>query len=353
MNPLTIPTEQRMNRIHIILIAAVVWSALFGQQSRLASTKNNVQFEIQQKEDLLRRCTRLEGDLKILLQQPPEDKEIMQILSMRDLLSETTEKLKAANERQALLAEEINTLIGGDISAQEQNEYRKCKLVLTEIANNQAKMSTRCKAMEQQIGNYLRAVPPPASVTLSCGLKLNLLKRTSDCAPFYVSDLVPQSIADVSSASSAPANLSYIQAINLAKKLTKQERVLLILPTQVQLLSMSKQQHIPDLAVWSSEVFNTKSSLSRTRKRLGKNQEVMEKLQLTPAQQAAVSRFKIAFYMIWDPKKLIGDSAFIRELPQASHKNLGVIFAAPAQFGLAQRMEKLAVELKNAPAEKE
>ena len=342
-----------MNRIHIILIAAFAWSALFGQQSRLSSTKNNVQFEIQQKEDLLRRCTRLESDLKILLQQPPEDKEIMQILSLRDMLRETTEKLKAANERQALLAEEINTLIGDNISPQEQNEYRTCKLALTEIANNQSKLSARCKMMEQQIGGYLRAVPPPSTVTLSCGLKLNLLKRTSDCAPFYVSDLVPQSIADASSSSSEPANLSYIQATNLAQKLTKQERVLLILPTQVQLLSMSKQQHIPNLAVWSSELFNTKNSLSRTRKRLGRNQDVQEKLQLTPAQQAAISRFKIAFYMIWDPKKLIGDSAFIRELPQASHKNLGVILAAPAQFGLAQRMEKLTAELKNATSEKE
>ncbi len=188
-----------MNRIHIILLVCA-WGVLFAQTStkpsKLSSTKNSVQFEIQQKEELLHRCNRLENDLKILLQQPPEDKEIMQVLTARGELAETTEKLKIANERQALLAEEVNTLINGELSQQEQNEYRKCKLVLTEIANIQTKLAARCKTMNQRIGNYLRAVPPPASVTLSCGLKLKLMKRTSDCAPFYVSDVVSKFLAD-------------------------------------------------------------------------------------------------------------------------------------------------------------
>ena len=352
-----------MNRIHIILLVCV-WGVLFAQTStkpsKLSSTKNSVQFEIQQKEELLRRCNRLENDLKILLQQPPEDKEIMQVLTARSELAETTEKLKIANERQALLAEEVNTLINSEISQQEQNEYRKCKLVLTEIANMQTKLAARCKAMNQRIGTYLRAIPPPTTVTLSCGLKLNLMKRTSDCAPFYVSDLVSKFLADstltkeaTTSDQSVHANLTYFQASELAKKLSKQERTLLILPTQIQLQSMGKQQYTPELAVWSSEAFTTKGSLSRTKGRLGRNQEQQEKLQLTPSQLSAVSRFKIPFYMIWDPKKLIGEFAFIRELPQASHKNLGVILAAPAQFGLAQRMERISTELKNAPAEKD
>ena len=349
-----------MNRIHIILLVCA-WGVLFAQTStkpsKLSSTKNSVQFEIQQKEELLRRCNRLENDLKILLQQPPEDKEIMQVLTARSELAETTEKLKIANERQALLAEEINTLINSEISQQEQNEYRRCNLVLTEIANMQTKLAARCKTMNQRIGNYLRAIPPPASVTLSCGLKLKLLKRTSDCAPFYISELISKSLAATILSDEAtttpqpePANLSYFQASELAQKLSKRERTLLILPTQIQLLSMGKQQYTPELAVWSSEPFTTKGSLSRTKGRLGRNQEQQEKLQLTPSQQSAVSRFKIPFYMIWDPKKLLGDFAFIRELPQASHKNLGVVLAAPAQFGLAQRMERISAALKNAPA---
>ena len=352
-----------MNRIHIILLVCA-WGVLFAQTStkpsKLSSTKNSVQFEIQQKEELLRRCNRLENDLKILLQQPPEDKEIMQVLTVRSELAETSDKLKSANERQALLAEEVNALINGEVSQQEQNEYRRCKLVLTEIANAQAKLALRCKALNQRIANYIRAIPPPATVTLSCGLKLNLMKRTSDCAPFYVSDLVSKFLADsiltkeaTTSDQSIHANLNYFQASELAKKLSRQERTLLILPTQIQLLSMGKQLFTPELAVWSSEVFTTKNSLSRTKSRLGRNQELQEKLQLTPAQQAAVARFKIPFFMIWDPKKLLGNYAFIRELPQASHKNLGVILAAPAQFGLAQRMDKIASELKNAPAAKD
>ena len=351
-----------MNRIHIILIICLACGVLFGQSSskasRLSSTKNSVQFEIQQKEELLRRCNKIENELKLLLQRPPEDKEITQILTIRNTLLETTAKLKAANGRQALLAEEINTLINGDISQQEQTEYRRCKLVLDEIANSQSKLASLCKTMDQRIEAYLRKVQPPETVTLSCGLKLSLVKRTSDCAPFYISELIPKSLADtvLGAESNSPsnneyANLTHFQATALAKKLSKQEQTQLVLPTQIQLFSMSKQKHIPGLAVWSSELFTTKNNLSRTMNRQGRKQEKQEMQQLTPAQHSASSRFKISFYMIWDPKRLIGDYIFIRELPQASNKNLGVILAVPARFGLAKRMERIKATIKNAPAE--
>ena len=333
-----------------------------GKASRLNSIKNNVQFEIQQKEDILQTCNKLDLDMKLLLKPQPGDAEILEAMTLNDVLGATIDKINTANERQALLMEEITTLLGNESSAQEQMEYRKCKLALTEISNVQKQLIARTKDMGQKINSYLQKLPAPPILQLSCGLQMKLIGSTADSPAFYASQPITHTLYETITGGETstqaqenppPANPNLKQALDFARKLSRQERMTLTLPSQAQLTAMGKFQATPRLAIWSSEAFSTKNSLAKQRNRLGRNQNALEKQQLTPAQTTAVARFKIPFQLIWDPCNLLSDTAFCRELPHATHKSLGMIIVAPVKYGLQQRMDKLATEHKKATSAKD
>lgn len=308
--------------------------------SKLEQIKREVQFEIARKQENKSLAAKLEDRYNTLAKMRIEDEQILQVFKLIDDIQALTQVISDANARQAILAENIKALSNAQgLSQQEYQEYKQCELALTEVANAQNKIVATAANQRKIMEAFLNRLPPPAELTLANNLNCKLIVGENG-QRFYVSQLIETRHVDgTSQQPSKKLNPNRYDAAKLAITIGQREAVRFALPTQQQLEVIAKTNIFPELAVWSADTFPLKNQLASTRRR--KSNTPVARQQLTPTQIDAAARFKIPFFIVWDPKQLLGYDAFVRELPQASYEQLGVILVAPASIGSAKRLQYL------------
>lgn len=315
-------------------------------RTTLRAIKQDVHFESTHTEELTQQAKQLANTIAILTRGVASDEAILKAFAQRDALVAQLQKSASAQERLAILAENLNTAMAAKLSEPEHQAYRQCQLTLTEISKRLTNIVKYLKLHQGRLHNYLQQIKPPASIALACGLTLKL--QTTPNGAFYLSQPVPVTLAVAHGLRPAAftqpyACLNHFQAKQLALALQKSEQLPLSLPTHAQVENIPPSDWRDFPAVWCHDIFSMKASLALTRRRPTRttNDDTITKLKLTPAQNRAIARFKMTFMLVWDPAGRLGSETLTRELPQTVMPEIATCLTMPGSAGKNRRLAQL------------
>lgn len=312
----------------------------------LTDIKRDIQFESASKDELMRQVRQLTSTIDLLVRAPANDEAILKAFALGDAIDAHHQHCRDAQGRLASIAESIRPATARQLSLPEHQAYRQCQLSITEISNRLTAIANVLTRYRNGLSNYVQQMPPQSTMTLTCGLRLELMNTAK--GSFYLSEPIPTALAASLGLTSAVPNhrfacLTQGQAKTLALKLSASERLSLTLPTQAQLELLPPLDWPKAPAAWSGDDFSLKNSLALTRRtqRGPGAAEPVTKLKLTPAQSRAAARFKMTFALVWDPDGRLGKETLTRELPNATSPDIATRLALPAAAGARLRLLRL------------
>ena len=258
---------------------------------------------------------------------------ILEYLRLQKRIAALQQAVQKANNRQADLAEDIRAaLLDTKLSMQESERLVECRQYVDEFGRAQRLMSMQLKKLYDNIQSLILKLPPPATYTTRCGLKMRLVGTLPNA--LYISEnCVPAALFDEVRVSKAlqrepfitgdypnsNASATYTQAVAFCKWLSTYEFNPYVLPNLKQLQMLPSFNVLPEKAIWCSTVWSP-DDVNYSR---------------------AEERFGVKLQNIWDPQHLLSELEYTGELPDASYKNLGFLVVTNVKTGIKQRLETL------------